>query len=124
MAEYHHQVRPSLLVAALADPAGYAGSLGFRGRFGAHEVVLGNLGERAGLDMRKRDAQRRPGTLVAISLKDAAGWIDPLRRIWEQRFASLDWMADHRHVTRNGGRMALQSLKSRATRCDRARGLT
>src|SRR5271166_207642 len=46
--------------------------------------------ERAGLVMRKRDAQRRPRTLVAVPLKDVADWIEPFRRLWEQRFTSLD----------------------------------
>jgi DNA-binding transcriptional ArsR family regulator len=46
--------------------------------------------ERAGLVIRTRDAQRRPRTLVAVPLKDAADWIDPFRRFWEQQFASLD----------------------------------
>ena len=46
--------------------------------------------ERAGLVMRTRDAQRRPRTLVAVPLKDVADWIDPFRRFWEQKFASLD----------------------------------
>ena len=46
--------------------------------------------ERAGLVMRTREAQRRPRTLVAVPLKDVADWIDPFRRFWEQKFASLD----------------------------------
>jgi DNA-binding transcriptional ArsR family regulator len=46
--------------------------------------------ERAGLVMRKRDAQRRPRTLIAVPLKEVADWIEPFRRLWEQRFASLD----------------------------------
>ena len=46
--------------------------------------------ERAGLVTRKRDAQRRPRTLVAVPLKDVTDWIEPFRRLWEQRFASLD----------------------------------
>ena len=46
--------------------------------------------ERAGLVMRKRDAQRRPRTLVAVPLRDVADWIEPFRRLWEQRFVSLD----------------------------------
>jgi DNA-binding transcriptional ArsR family regulator len=46
--------------------------------------------ERAGLVMRKRDAQRRPRTLVAVPLKDVADWIEPFRQFWEQRFVSLD----------------------------------
>jgi DNA-binding transcriptional ArsR family regulator len=46
--------------------------------------------ERAGLVMRKRDAQRRPRTLVAVPLRDVADWIEPFRHFWEQKFASLD----------------------------------
>jgi DNA-binding transcriptional ArsR family regulator len=46
--------------------------------------------EHAGLVMRKRDAQRRPRTLVAVPLKDVADWVEPFRRLWEQRFVSLD----------------------------------
>ena len=46
--------------------------------------------ERAGLIMCKRDAQRRPRTLVAVPLKDVADWIEPFRRFWEQEFDSLD----------------------------------
>ena len=46
--------------------------------------------ERAGLIMRKRDAQRRPRTLVAVPLRDVADWIEPFRSFWEQKFVSLD----------------------------------
>jgi DNA-binding transcriptional ArsR family regulator len=46
--------------------------------------------ERAGLIMRKRDAQRRPRTLVAVPLRDVADWIEPFRSLWEQKFVSLD----------------------------------
>ena len=46
--------------------------------------------ERSGLVIRKRDAQRRPRTLVAIPLRDVAEWIEPFRQFWEQRFVSLD----------------------------------
>ena len=46
--------------------------------------------ERAGLVIRKREAQRRPRTLVALPLRDVADWIEPFRRFWEQQFASLD----------------------------------
>jgi DNA-binding transcriptional ArsR family regulator len=46
--------------------------------------------ERAGLVVRKRDAQRRPRRLVAVPLKDVDDWIGPFRRFWEQKFASLD----------------------------------
>jgi DNA-binding transcriptional ArsR family regulator len=46
--------------------------------------------ERAGLVVCTRDAQRRPRALVAVPLKDVAQWLDPFRRFWEQKFASLD----------------------------------
>jgi DNA-binding transcriptional ArsR family regulator len=49
-----------------------------------------NVLERAGLVARGRDAQRRPRTLVAVPLKDIAEWMEPFRRFWEQKFASLD----------------------------------
>jgi len=49
-----------------------------------------NVLERAGLVRCKRDAQRRPRTLVAVPLKDIADWIEPFRRFWEQKFESLD----------------------------------
>lgn len=49
-----------------------------------------NVLERAGLVRRGRDAQRRPRTLVAVPLKDIADWMEPFRRFWEQKFASLD----------------------------------
>ena len=46
--------------------------------------------EDAGLVEGGRDAQRRPRRLVATTLKDAADWIEPFRRQWEQRFVNLD----------------------------------
>ena len=49
-----------------------------------------NVLERAGLVRCTRDAQRRPRTLVAVPLKDIADWLEPFRRLWEQKFASLD----------------------------------
>ena len=49
-----------------------------------------NVLERAGLVRRMRDAQRRPRTLVAVPLQDIAEWLEPFRRFWEQKFASLD----------------------------------
>ena len=49
-----------------------------------------NVLERAGLVRRGRDAQRRPRTLVAVPLKDIADWVEPFRRFWEGKFASLD----------------------------------
>src|SRR5215470_5297356 len=46
--------------------------------------------ERAGLVMCKRDAQRRPRTLVAVPLRDVADWVESFRSFWEQKFVSLD----------------------------------
>jgi DNA-binding transcriptional ArsR family regulator len=46
--------------------------------------------ERAGLVVRKHDAQRRPRTLVAVPLKDVAEWIEPFRHFWEQKLGGLD----------------------------------
>lgn len=49
-----------------------------------------NVLERAGLVVRTRDAQRRPRRLVAIALKEVADWVEPYRKLWEQRFVNLD----------------------------------
>jgi len=95
--------RLSLVFAALADPT----RRGILARLASGDADVSELMkpfdlrqptiskhlsvlERAGLVVRKRDAQRRPRTLVAVPLKDVADWIDPFRRFWEQKFASLD----------------------------------
>jgi DNA-binding transcriptional ArsR family regulator len=95
--------RLSLVFAALADPtrrailarlaSGDADVAELMKPFPLRQPTISkHLGvlERAGLVTRKRDAQRRPRTLVAVPLKDAADWIEPFRRFWEQRFVSLD----------------------------------
>ena len=46
--------------------------------------------ERAGLIARGRDAQARPSRIEAGPLKDAAGWLEGYRRIWEESFDRLD----------------------------------
>lgn len=46
--------------------------------------------EKAGLVVCTRDAQRRPRRLAAAPLKEVADWLEPFRRFWEPRFASLD----------------------------------
>lgn len=93
----------SLAFAALADPTRRA----ILGRLAAGDADVSelmkpfvlsqptiskhlNVLERAGLVTCKRDAQRRPRTLVAVPLKDIADWIEPFRRFWEQKFDSLD----------------------------------
>ena len=61
--------------------------------------------ERAGLVIRKREAQRRPRTLVALPLRDVADWIEPFRRFWEQQFASLDgYLSDFEKKEKARGR--------------------
>jgi DNA-binding transcriptional ArsR family regulator len=93
----------SLVFAALADPtrrailsrlaSGDADVSELMKPFALRQPTISkHLGvlERAGLIMRKRDAQRRPRTLQAVPLKDVADWIEPFRQLWEQRFNSLD----------------------------------
>jgi DNA-binding transcriptional ArsR family regulator len=46
--------------------------------------------ERAGLVMRRRDAQRRPRKLVARPLAEATQWLETYREFWETSFARLD----------------------------------
>ena len=46
--------------------------------------------ERAGLIEQNRDAQRRPRTIVAATLRDVDTWLEDVRSLWEERFASLD----------------------------------
>jgi len=45
--------------------------------------------EQAGLIEGGRDAQRRPRRLRLQAMKDAADWIEPFRKEWEQRFDNL-----------------------------------
>ena len=46
--------------------------------------------ERAGLISRSRDRQRRPRRLEAARLKEATGWLERYRKIWEGNFQRLD----------------------------------
>jgi DNA-binding transcriptional ArsR family regulator len=46
--------------------------------------------ERAGLIVRRRDAQLRPCKLEAKRLKEAADWIATYRQFWEQSLDRLD----------------------------------
>jgi DNA-binding transcriptional ArsR family regulator len=46
--------------------------------------------ERAGLISRGRQAQWRPCRLEAQPLRDARGWIDQYRQLWEERLDRLE----------------------------------
>ena len=46
--------------------------------------------ERAGLIRRGREAQRRPVTLEAKPMAEAAQWLEAYRELWEERFDALD----------------------------------
>jgi DNA-binding transcriptional ArsR family regulator len=98
-----HGDRLSLTFAALADPTrrailarlalGNADVSELMKPFVLSQPAISkhlNVLERAGLVMCTRDAQRRPRTLVAVPLKEIAEWLEPFRRFWEQKFASLD----------------------------------
>lgn len=46
--------------------------------------------QRAGLISQGREAQWRPCRLEAIAMREAAEWMEPYRRQWEQRLDRLD----------------------------------
>ena len=46
--------------------------------------------ENAGLISRGRDAQRRPCKIEASPLKEATGWLERYRDIWEHNYQRLD----------------------------------
>lgn len=46
--------------------------------------------ESAGLISRGRDAQRRPCKIEASPLKEATGWLERYRDIWEHNYQRLD----------------------------------
>ena len=56
--------------------------------------------ERGGLIVRGQNAQWRPCRLDAGPLKEASDWLEPYRRIWEERLDRLsDYLAE---ITRTG----------------------
>ena len=57
--------------------------------------------QRAGLISQSREAQWRPCKLQARPMREAAEWMEPYRRHWEQRFDRLDDFL--REITRKGG---------------------
>ncbi|MFZ0400033.1 MAG: transcriptional regulator, partial [Pseudolabrys sp.] len=48
--------------------------------------------ERAGLITRTRDAQMRPCRIDVRALKEADGWLEEYRRLWDER---LDRLGDY-----------------------------
>ena len=46
--------------------------------------------QRAGLVVQGRDAQWRPCRLEVGPLRDAADWMEPYRRFWDESFGRLD----------------------------------
>src|SRR5918997_758756 len=103
MAINNHDDGLSLAFAALADPtrrailarlaSGEADVSELMKPFGLSQPTISKhlkVLERAGLVARGRDAQRRPRSLVATPLREVDGWLEPYRRLWEARFASLD----------------------------------
>jgi len=47
--------------------------------------------QRAGLISQSREAQWRPCKLEAKPMREAAAWMEPYRRHWEQRLDRLDY---------------------------------
>ena len=58
--------------------------------------------ERAGLIARSRRAQWRPCHLKTKPLKDAADWMEPYRKEWEQRFDRLESYVKQVSKTKGG----------------------
>ena len=49
-----------------------------------------NVLERAGLIVRTRDAQWRRCRLVPAPIREVAAWAEQYRRLWEERYDTLD----------------------------------
>jgi DNA-binding transcriptional ArsR family regulator len=63
--------------------------------------------ERAGLVARRKDAQRRPRTLVSAPLHDVDRWLGTYRASWERQFRRLDQLlASSPRKERRRGRRA------------------
>ena len=56
--------------------------------------------ERAGLISRGRDAQRRPCRIEGEALKEATGWLEQYRKVWEGNFRRLDALLSDLQSTR------------------------
>ena len=112
----------SLVFGALADPtrramlarlaAGDADVSELMKPFGLSQPTISKhlkVLERAGLVAQRRDAQRRPRTLVAAPLKGVDAWLEAYRQHWEQKFVGLDRYLDDlqkrtKKKRRRGGR--------------------
>jgi DNA-binding transcriptional ArsR family regulator len=64
--------------------------------------------QRAGLISQGREAQWRPCKLEAKPMREAAEWMEPYRRHWEQRFDRLD---EYLRETANKGTRAPRKRK-------------
>jgi len=63
--------------------------------------------EGAGLISRSRDRQRRPRRLEAARLKEATGWLERYRKIWEGNFQRLDVLLEE---MKTGGKRAQSQI--------------
>ena len=87
LADPHRRAMLARLARGEADVAELTAPLGLsQPAVSKHLKVL----ERAGLVLTRRDAQRRPRTLVAAPLKDVSAWLESYRQTWESRFERLD----------------------------------
>jgi DNA-binding transcriptional ArsR family regulator len=59
--------------------------------------------ERAGLISRGRAAQRRPRHIEAGPLREAVGWLERYRAIWEGNFRRLDALLEELQPDRKDG---------------------
>ncbi len=50
--------------------------------------------ERAGLVSRARDGQRRPSRIEPEPLRNALGWVERYRLLWDKRFERIDEIID------------------------------
>lgn len=95
--------RLSLIFAALADPTRRA----ILARLAEDDATVSELAEpfeislpaisrhlkvleRAGLITRSRSAQWRSSSLHAEGLREALDWMEPYRRLWDERLTRLD----------------------------------
>jgi hypothetical protein len=76
----------------------YLFAVGFDGRF--HLKVL----ERAGLILRGHEAQWRPCTLNARTLREVSEWAETYRSLWDASLENLEAYLDEIQATENVGK--------------------